>query len=84
MKKAVAKKPAPAPAAVDPRFAHGSLGVLDGDGLLYCIGGLVLDCPARNFAALVEWTLTEAKLGTPRLNRNGKDGDRASGRGLRG
>ncbi|MEV8569675.1 helix-turn-helix domain-containing protein [Streptomyces sp. NPDC051322] len=75
VKKPVAKKPTVAPAAVDPRFAHGRLGVLDGDGSLYCAGGLVLDCPATNVASLVDWTLSEAKLGTPRLHRNGKDGD---------
>jgi DNA-binding XRE family transcriptional regulator len=67
---------APAPAtAVDPRFAHGPLGVLDGDGSLYCAGGLVLQCPASTVPELVEWTLTEAKLGAPRLHRSGKDSD---------
>ncbi|MER5989292.1 helix-turn-helix transcriptional regulator [Streptomyces sp. NPDC001787] len=59
----------------DPRFANGPLGVLDGDGSLYCVGGLVLDCPATTMASLVEWTLAESRLGSPRLNRNGKDGD---------
>ncbi|NUK02248.1 helix-turn-helix transcriptional regulator [Streptomyces lunaelactis] len=73
-KKAAAKQPVPA-AAVDPRFAHGPLAVLDGDGSAYCVGGLVLDCPAKDIASLVEWTLTEAKLGAPRLHRNGKDAD---------
>ena len=80
-KKATTKKAAPAPstsaavAAVDPRFAHGPLGVLDGDGSLYCAGGLVLDCPAKSVPELVEWTLAEAKLGASRLHRSGKDSD---------
>jgi transcriptional regulator with XRE-family HTH domain len=74
------RKPAPAPApvaavAVDPRFAHGPLGVLDGDGSLYCAGGLVLECPAGTVPELVEWTLAEAKLGAGRLHKSGKDFD---------
>ncbi|MCF3143801.1 telomere-associated protein Tap [Streptomyces platensis] len=73
-----AKKPAPS-AAADPRFENGPLAVVDAsdDGQLlgYCVGGLVLDCQAKTFPALVEWALTEAKLGAPRLNRNGKDAD---------
>ncbi|MFE9396425.1 telomere-associated protein Tap [Streptomyces flavidovirens] len=69
------REPAPAPAAVDPRFANGPLAVLDGDGSAYCVGGLVLDCPATTVPALVDWALTEAHLGAPRLNRNGKDAD---------
>ncbi|WP_031522669.1 telomere-associated protein Tap [Streptomyces sp. NRRL F-5123] len=73
-KKATAK-PAPVPAAVDPRFAHGPLGVLDGDGSLYCAGGLVLDCPVGTVPELVAWTLAEAKLGASRLHRSGKDSD---------
>jgi DNA-binding XRE family transcriptional regulator len=71
-------KPAPAAstaAAVDPRFAHGPLGVLDGDGSLYCAGGLVLECPAKSVPELVEWTLAEAQLGASRLHRSGKDSD---------
>jgi DNA-binding XRE family transcriptional regulator len=78
-KKASAKPapaaPALAPSAVDPRFAHGPLGVLDGDGSLYCAGGLVLECPATSVPELVAWTLTEAKLGASRLHRSGKDSD---------
>jgi transcriptional regulator with XRE-family HTH domain len=62
-------------AAVDPRFAHGPLGVLDGDGSLYCAGGLVLECPAMSVPELVEWTLAEARLGAGRLHRSGKDSD---------
>lgn len=70
------KTAAASPASVaDPRFANGPLGVLDGDGSVYCVGGLVLDCPARTLPALVEWTLAEARLGAPRLHPSGKDAD---------
>ncbi|MFF8373440.1 telomere-associated protein Tap [Streptomyces lydicus] len=69
-----AAKPTPT-AAADPRFENGPLGVLDGDGSLYCVGGLVLDCPAKTVPALVDWTLSEAQLGAPRLHPSGKDGD---------
>jgi transcriptional regulator with XRE-family HTH domain len=71
-----ARTAAPAPATgVDPRFAHGPLAVLDGDGSAYCVGGLVLNCLAKDIPSLVEWALREAKLGAPRLHRNGKDAD---------
>ncbi|MDX3853206.1 helix-turn-helix transcriptional regulator [Streptomyces sp. AK02-01A] len=60
--------------AVDPRFENGPLAVLDGDGNAYT-GGLVLDCPARTVASLVDWTLADAGLGAPRLHRSGKDAD---------
>ncbi|MFJ8649291.1 telomere-associated protein Tap [Streptomyces sp. NPDC093546] len=60
---------------VDPRFAHGPLAVLDGDGSAYCAGGLVLDCPATDLPSLAEWALGEARLGAPRLHRNGQDAD---------
>ncbi|WP_037905027.1 telomere-associated protein Tap [Actinacidiphila yeochonensis] len=77
--KKATSKPAPAAAstaaAADPRFAHGPLGVLDGDGSLYCAGGLVLECPAESVPELVEWTLAEARLGASRLHRSGKDSD---------
>lgn len=49
--------------------------MLDGDGTAYCAGGLVLPCPATDVPSLVAWTLTEARLGAPRLHRNGKDAD---------
>lgn len=75
LRNSAAREPAPAAAAIDPRFANGPLTVLDGDGSAYCVGGLVLDCPATTVPALVDWTLTEARLGAPRLNRNGKDVD---------
>jgi DNA-binding transcriptional regulator YiaG len=61
--------------AVDPRFPHGPLAVLDGDGSAYGTGGIVLDCPATAVPQLVEWTLAESGLGAPRLHRNGKDFD---------
>ncbi|NEY35141.1 helix-turn-helix domain-containing protein [Streptomyces sp. PRKS01-65] len=68
-----AKKAAgPAP---DPRFPHGPLAVLDGDGCAYGVDGIVLDCPASTLVELVEWTLRESGLGAPRLHRHGKDQD---------
>ncbi|MEU1127050.1 helix-turn-helix transcriptional regulator [Streptomyces sp. NPDC005899] len=69
-----AAKKAAAP-AVDPRFPHGPLAVLDGDGSAYAVGGVVLDCPATTVPELVEWTLRESRLGAPKLNRYGKDSD---------
>jgi transcriptional regulator with XRE-family HTH domain len=66
--------PDPAPPA-DPRFPHGPLGILDGDGAVYCTGGLVLETPAETVPQLVEWTLAEAGLGAPRLHRHGQDTD---------
>ncbi|MEV6190318.1 telomere-associated protein Tap [Streptomyces albidoflavus] len=72
-RRAAAKKAA-AP-AVDPRFPHGPLAVLDGDGSAYAVGGVVLDCPATTVPELVEWTLRESGLGAPKLNRYGKDSD---------
>ncbi|MCX5395253.1 helix-turn-helix transcriptional regulator [Streptomyces sp. NBC_00094] len=77
----VAKKTAsrkPPTAAADPRFEHGPLAVVDvEDGVVsaYCVGGLVLDVPAKSLPALIEWTLTEARLGQARLHRNGRDAD---------
>ncbi|MBK3630871.1 helix-turn-helix transcriptional regulator [Streptomyces sp. MBT49] len=64
-----------APAGADPRFPHGPLVVLDGDGAAHGVGGLVLDCPAATVPELVEWTLREAGLGAGRLHRHGKDAD---------
>jgi DNA-binding transcriptional regulator YiaG len=61
--------------ASDSRFPHGPLAVLDGDGTAYATGGLVLDCAATTLAQLVTWTLSESGLGSPRLNRYGRDGD---------
>jgi transcriptional regulator with XRE-family HTH domain len=59
----------------DDRFPHGPLAVLDGDGLAYAAGGLVLECEATTIAQLVDWTLTKSGLGAPRLHRYGRDGD---------
>ncbi|MFD5234839.1 telomere-associated protein Tap [Streptomyces qaidamensis] len=75
---AASRRPAPkkeAQPAADPRFPHGPLAVLDGDGSAYGVGGIVLDCPATSVVELVEWTLGESGLGAPRLHRNGKDSD---------
>ncbi|MEU1050717.1 helix-turn-helix domain-containing protein [Streptomyces sp. NPDC005897] len=64
---------------VDARFENGPLAVVDveadGQVLAYCVGGLVLDVPAKSIPALVEWTLKEAKLGAPKLSGPGKDAD---------
>ncbi|MET9423309.1 helix-turn-helix domain-containing protein [Streptomyces sp. NPDC006540] len=76
-KKATAQPPA-ASAVSDRRFANGPLAVVDvedGQVSAYCVGGLVLDVPATSLPALVDWTLSEAKLGAPRLSGNGKDAD---------
>ncbi|MFB7368847.1 helix-turn-helix domain-containing protein [Streptomyces sp. NPDC056222] len=61
--------------ALDPRFSHGPLAVLDGDGSAYGIDGIVLNCPASTVPELVEWTLRESGLGAPKLHRYGKDSD---------
>ncbi|MFF5721273.1 telomere-associated protein Tap [Streptomyces buecherae] len=77
-----AKRAAPAstPAGgADPRFENGPLSVVDVDAegqvLAYCVGGLVLDVPAKSLPALVEWTLGEGRLGQPKLSGPGKDAD---------
>ncbi|MEV7871429.1 helix-turn-helix transcriptional regulator [Streptomyces sp. NPDC088124] len=66
----------PAPGGV---YAHGPLLVLDADTERqvtgYGVGGLILDVPAKSLPALVEWTLTEARLGSEKLHGSGKDGD---------
>ncbi|MFF9021357.1 telomere-associated protein Tap [Streptomyces eurythermus] len=63
----------------DGRFENGPLAVVDVDAdgqvLAYCTGGLVLDVPAKSLPALVEWTLTEGRLGQPKLSGPGKDAD---------
>ncbi|WNI27296.1 telomere-associated protein Tap [Streptomyces sp. ITFR-16] len=74
-KKAAAKTTA---AAANPRFENGPLAVIDcedGQVSAYCVGGLVLDVPAKSIPALVDWTLAEARLGQARLHRNGRDAD---------
>ncbi|MFB7757072.1 multiprotein-bridging factor 1 family protein [Streptomyces sp. NPDC056121] len=76
-----AKKAAPAgtsASGTDARFENGPLAVADvedGQVLAYCVGGLVLDVPAKSLPSLVEWTLREARLGQPKLSGPGKDGD---------
>lgn len=75
--------PKPAPPATPAkdtgdRYEHGPLAVvdvIDGTALAYCVGGLVLEVPAKSLAALVEWTLAEAKLGQPKLSGPGKPAD---------
>lgn len=77
-KKATVKPAAPAAAAADPRFVNGPLAgvdVEDGQVFAYCIGGLVLDVPAKSIPALADWTLTEAKLGARKLSGPGQDAD---------
>ncbi|MGF0167543.1 telomere-associated protein Tap [Streptomyces koyangensis] len=78
-KKAVPKKTtAAATTNVDPRFENGPLAVIDcedGQVSAYCVGGLVLDVPAMTIPALVDWTLSEARLGQARLHRYGRDAD---------
>ena len=62
----------------DPRFADGPLAVLDvqdGRVLAYCVGGRVLEVPARSLPALVAWAVEEARLGQPRLSGAGRDAD---------
>ncbi|MFI6039508.1 telomere-associated protein Tap [Streptomyces sp. NPDC051315] len=56
-------------------FPNGPLAVLDGDGTAYCLGGVLLECPATTVAQLAEWVLEESGIGTPRLHRHGKDSD---------
>ncbi|MET8479243.1 helix-turn-helix transcriptional regulator [Streptomyces clavifer] len=76
-----AKKATPAgtPAGEsDPRFENGPLAVVDvedGKVLAYCVGGLVLDVPAKSLPSLVDWTLKEAKLGQPKLSGPGRPAD---------
>ncbi|GGZ89714.1 hypothetical protein GCM10010301_72160 [Streptomyces plicatus] len=64
---------------MDGRFENGPLAVIDvdddGQVVAYCVGGLVLDVPAKTLPALVDWTVEEARLGQARLHRHGKDAD---------
>ncbi|MFF0337958.1 telomere-associated protein Tap [Streptomyces fimicarius] len=74
-KAAAANTPA---GGTDPRFENGPLAVVDvedGKVLAYCLGGLVLDVPAKSLPSLVEWTLREAKLGQPKLSGPGRPAD---------
>ncbi|MBB6438612.1 telomere-associated protein Tap [Streptomyces candidus] len=77
-KKSVARRTTTTSAPADPRFENGPLAVIDcedGQVSAYCVGGLVLDVPAKSLPALVDWTLTEARLGQTRLHRHGRDAD---------
>ncbi|WP_052868761.1 telomere-associated protein Tap [Streptomyces niger] len=77
-KAAPAGTPVDTPAGPDPRFENGPLAVVDvedGKVLAYCVGGLILDVPAKSLPALIDWTLKEAKLGQPKLSGPGKDAD---------
>ncbi|MEU9677772.1 helix-turn-helix transcriptional regulator [Streptomyces parvus] len=72
--------PASTPAGgADARFENGPLAVVDvdadGQALAYCVGGLVLDVPAKSLPSLVEWTLREGRFGQPKLSGPGKDAD---------
>ncbi|QNE79595.1 helix-turn-helix domain-containing protein (plasmid) [Streptomyces finlayi] len=75
------KKAAPAATTageIDPRFENGPLAVVDvedGKVLAYCVGGLILDVPAKSLPSLVDWTLKEAKLGAPKLSGPGRPAD---------
>ncbi|MFE4526831.1 telomere-associated protein Tap [Streptomyces anulatus] len=68
----------PAPARSGP-FEHGPLLVLDADDgrqvTGYGTGGLLLDVPAGSLSALVEWALTEARVGAVKLHPSGRDAD---------
>ncbi|MBP0932123.1 helix-turn-helix domain-containing protein [Streptomyces sp. KCTC 0041BP] len=76
------RKPAPTVNAVNakrhptPLEGNGPLVVLDGTGHAHAAGGLVLDHPTTTLPALIAWALgPDADLRSPRLHRNGKDGD---------
>ncbi|MFJ4781477.1 telomere-associated protein Tap [Streptomyces sp. NPDC088762] len=70
---------APTPKARTPHpplEGNGPLAVLDGTGHAHATAGLILDHPTTGgLPALLTWALTEANLRSPRLHRNGKDGD---------
>ncbi|MFG2877491.1 telomere-associated protein Tap [Streptomyces sp. NPDC048337] len=59
-----------------PLQGNGPLAVLTGTGQAHTTAGLILDHPTTGgLPALLTWALTEANLRSPRLHRNGKDGD---------
>ncbi|MGW4912523.1 telomere-associated protein Tap [Streptomyces sp. NPDC004270] len=79
-KKTVTKSANTPAGGTDPRFENGPLAVVDvdpaeGQVWAYCVGGLVLDVPAKSLPALVDWTLREARLGQPKLSGPGKEAD---------
>ncbi|MFE2308530.1 telomere-associated protein Tap [Streptomyces sp. NPDC059411] len=58
-----------------PLEGNGPLAVLDGTGKAHAAGGIVL-APPTTLPALISWALgPDADLRSPRLHRNGKDGD---------
>ncbi|WP_225640914.1 telomere-associated protein Tap [Streptomyces werraensis] len=62
----------------DARFENGPLAVVDAeDGKVsaYCVGGQILDVPATSLPSLVEWTLSKARLGQPKLSGPGRPAD---------
>ncbi|MFD7262439.1 telomere-associated protein Tap [Streptomyces sp. NPDC059874] len=61
--------------APHPLEGNGPLAVLDGTGHAYAAAGLILEHPTTDLPALLTWALTEANLRSPRLHRNGRDGD---------
>ncbi|MEU8779716.1 helix-turn-helix transcriptional regulator [Streptomyces sp. NPDC048606] len=68
--------PRPRPTPPTPFAGNGPLAVLDGTGQAHAAGGLVLAHPTADLPALITWALgPDADLRTPRLHRNGKDGD---------
>ncbi|MFD9353949.1 telomere-associated protein Tap [Streptomyces sp. NPDC060031] len=70
---APARQPAAPPARLE---GNGPLAVLDGAGRAHAAGGVVLEYPAGGLPALIAWALgPAADLRSPRLHRNGKDGD---------
>ncbi len=77
---APALTPAPTPALTPrpptPPAGNGPLAVLDGTGQAHTTAGLILDHPTKDLPALITWALgPTADLRSPRLHRNGRDGD---------
>ncbi|MER7466173.1 helix-turn-helix transcriptional regulator [Streptomyces sp. NPDC097981] len=82
---ATPRKQAPKPAAAQSRPAaaplegHGPLVVLDGSEKAHAAHGLLLPLPPKactDLPTLIAWALgPDANLRSPRLHRNGKDGD---------
>ncbi|MFJ7208417.1 telomere-associated protein Tap [Streptomyces sp. NPDC098789] len=71
-------RPSPRPTSPTPP-PHTPLAVLDGNAQAHATNGLVLPLPpkaATDLPTLISWALSEdADLRSPRLHRNGKDGD---------
>ncbi|MFZ4184145.1 helix-turn-helix domain-containing protein [Streptomyces sp. R02] len=77
-RKTTPAEPSKPPAPDDTRYENGPLAVVDAQGgkvLAYCAGGLILDVPATSLPSLVEWTLSEARLGQPKLAGPGRPAD---------